>query len=296
MRATRLVVLALLASAVAGAQVQAPAPRLDLHPVSGPARLDLGHDLALALPERFFFLDGEQAKQVLAAFGNVPGEHLVGLVGLDGANWFVEVHFVDDGWVRDDDADRLDGAAVLDAIRDGTETANKVRVPRGLAPVRVDGWAEPPRYDARAHRLAWAVRGHEAGGEVVNADTRLLGRRGYVSFNLVVAPGDLAAARPNVETVIAATSFAPGARWGDYRPGERVAPYGLAALVAGRDRPLAAKGTAPVSRRWLSTALVGIGVLALLIVAVRARRRRSAALRALADVAPRSIRGERPQA
>jgi uncharacterized membrane-anchored protein len=38
---------------------------------------------------------------------------------------------------------------------------------------------------------------------------------------------------PAFDRVIAGTTFVPGSRYADFRPGDEVAPYGLATLVTG---------------------------------------------------------------
>jgi uncharacterized membrane-anchored protein len=286
MRRLPLVVVLLVA---AGARAQAPAtnppaappplPRLDLRPVPGPKRLDLGHDLQLDLPPGFFFLDEEDARKVLATFGNVPGAHLLGLIGKDEANWFVEVHYLGEGHVKDDDAEHIDAAGILGAIRNATDTANRLRAQGGFKPIRVEGWAEPPRYDRPSHRLTWALQGEDTDGAVLNYNTRLLGRRGYASLILVVEPKELPAARPDLEALLGATRFTLGSRYEDFQPDDQVAAYGLAGLVAGgalAARELA-RGSVASDR---SKVLLGVcGALVLIgsaMIVVGRRRRRGA--------------------
>ena len=66
----------------------------------------------------------------------------------------------------------------------------------------------------------------------MNFNTRILGRRGYVSLNLVTAPESLATYKGNATTLLAATHFNTGARYEDFNEKtDKVAEYGLAGLI-----------------------------------------------------------------
>jgi uncharacterized membrane-anchored protein len=209
-------------------------------PALGPMKADLGHELVIDIPAGFLFFDAPKAKKLAAAMGNVPDDSLLGIIAKapgdgddkEGEAWFVEVSYFEEGYVKDDD--KLDASAILDSIREGTEEANKVRKERGFKELHVDGWAEPPRYEKAQHHLVWAVKGSDADGSVINYNTRILGRRGVASLNLVASPDELPKARPNIVTLLAATRFGQGARYEDFSPKtDKVAEFGLAALVAG---------------------------------------------------------------
>ena len=108
------------------------------------------------------------------------------------------------------------------------------RVERGFKPLHVSDWTEAPHYDKARHELIWALNAVSDNGTSVNYSTRVLGRRGYVSMNLVVDPEGLAASKPEVAKLLGNTRFAPGARYEDYQEGtDKVAEFGLAGLVLG---------------------------------------------------------------
>ena len=110
-----------------------------------------------------------------------------------------------------------------------------VHLKLGGGEIHVVGWFEKPHYDAESHNLVWAI---EAKGEVdtdrsVNYDVRLLGRKGYISATLVTDPGPLHADLPHVQTLLSGFSFQEGKRYADFVSGDKVAEYGLTALIAG---------------------------------------------------------------
>jgi uncharacterized membrane-anchored protein len=205
--------------------------------ILGPTTVVLGEDVALLdVGEEFLFADADLTRQLLEWMGNPTGDTEVGLVAPADTlqNWFLVFEYYPVGYVKDDEADEIDPDALLKSIREGTEQANKVREQMGAPAVHVVGWYEKPHYDSATHNLVWAVLGRDdQGNEVVNYNVRLLGRQGYMSVTLVEEPKLLAASRPRVEHVMAGFSFRPGKRYAEWVPGDKVAPYGLAALVTG---------------------------------------------------------------
>jgi uncharacterized membrane-anchored protein len=68
----------------------------------------------------------------------------------------------------------------------------------------------------------------------VNFNTRVLGRKGIVSLNLVCDPEDLPASKPEVATLLEGTAFKSGSRYEDFNSKtDKIAEYGLAGLILG---------------------------------------------------------------
>jgi uncharacterized membrane-anchored protein len=136
-----------------------------------------------------------------------------------------------EGFVEDDGG--IDADAPLSSMREGLDEANEERAERGFERLALDGWAEPPRYERDRHHLAWALVVSDKDGKLVNYDTRILGRHGYASLNLVTDPTTLAQFKPDAETLLGSTSFGPGARYEDFdAASDKTAEYGLAGLIA----------------------------------------------------------------
>lgn len=204
------------------------------HPVEGPSHVALGHELSLDLPQGFYFLAKKDADEMMRRFGNQDDPSLLGVVLKPDSSWIVTVSFDAEGYIKDEDGEKLDADEILTAIREGTEEGNKYREEHGFKPMHVDGWSEPPRYDRKAHHLVWAVRGSDADGTSINYNTRVLGRRGYASLNLIDEPEKLAQSKLEAATLLGVTHFDAGARYEDFNEkSDKVAEYGLAALVAG---------------------------------------------------------------
>jgi uncharacterized membrane-anchored protein len=199
----------------------------------GPTRIDLGHDVVLDLPQQHAFLPKEYAAQALKDMGNTFVDDVLGLVASadHGSDWFVVIEYDGEGHVKDDEA--IDADDLLSSLREGTEEANEQRKERGFKPLTLDGWSEPPHYDKQQHRLVWALVVSDADGKSVNYNTRLLGRRGFTSLNLVTEPEKLGQYKAEALTLLSATHYGTGARYEDFQPEkDKVAEYGLAGLVA----------------------------------------------------------------
>jgi uncharacterized membrane-anchored protein len=204
--------------------------------IPGPARVDVGGTLAeVELADGLVFADEKDTKALLKANGNVIGGGEKGIVApkAEDQNWFIVFEWDDVGYVKDDDKDAIDADALLKGIKEATEASNEERKKLGSSPIHVVDWEERPHYDAGTHNLTWAIRARtDAGHEVVNYDVRILGRLGVMSLTLVDEPARLAASKPAVDQVIKAFSFKQGKRYAEWLPGDKVAQYGLTALVA----------------------------------------------------------------
>lgn len=201
--------------------------------IEGPATAKLGEVAQLEVPPGYVFIDGKTLRALLKAGGNpVSGNELGSLEPTNG-NWSVMFRFSDIGYVKDDEKDRLDADKLLQSYKEGTEAANKMRTEAGSPPIHVVGWEQPPRYNETTHNLEWAIRGECEGRAILNYDTRLLGRKGVMQVKLIVPPEEFAATLPEFKNMLAGHSFQSGQSYAEYRQGDKLAKFGLAALITG---------------------------------------------------------------
>jgi uncharacterized membrane-anchored protein len=71
------------------------------------------------------------------------------------------------------------------------------------------------------------------GEQSVNYNIRLLGRQGYMSATLVTDPSTLAADKAEVEQLLGGYHFKQGKTYAEFTDGDKLAGYGLTALIAG---------------------------------------------------------------
>jgi len=99
------------------------------------------------------------------------------------------------------------------------------------------GWAKPPYYDQGTNNLTWAIRGSgsETGGaeETINYSVRVLGRKGTMNIDLVLSSSQLERVRPYFDLLMKDFSFSRGNKYAEFCSGDKIAAYGLTALVAG---------------------------------------------------------------
>ncbi|MEQ8278694.1 MAG: DUF2167 domain-containing protein [Deltaproteobacteria bacterium] len=155
--------------------------------------------------------------------------------------WFVVFFFDDVGYVKDDEKDELDADDMAESMAENLQYSNEERRDRGLEELSFDGWAIPPRYNETSNRLEWAHRLRSATGVSVNYNTRVLGRHGVMRVILVTDPELLEATLPQYNSLMSGFDFTNGERYAEYRAGDKIAEYGLIALVAGGGAAVAAK-------------------------------------------------------
>jgi uncharacterized membrane-anchored protein len=198
----------------------------------------------LNVPENFRYLSPEQADRILVeAWGNPPGTKTLGMLfpsevsPLSPEGWGVVISFQEDGYVKDDEAGKIDYNELLQQMKDATVEDNKERQKQGYESINLVGWAASPHYDRDTHKLYWAKEFNFAGApaNTLNYDIRMLGRHGVLSFNAVAAMDQLGAIENDMKEVLSFAEFNAGHRYTDFSSGtDKVAAYGIGALIAGK--------------------------------------------------------------
>lgn len=229
------------APADAAGEPPATAPKVNWQ--AGPIKAELGKLAAIDVPEGYVFLDAADTRTMLEAMGNLTGDTEQGSIypQSDQEDWFVVFEFEKVGYVKDDDKDALDAAALLASMQESNTAANEEKTKRGMPTMELVGWEEPPHYNAGTHNLEWCLRFTSGGTPVLNCNTRLLGRNGVMSVTLVADPEDLAAAMPRSRELLAKYDYQTGERYAEFKPGDKIAEYGLAGLVLGGAAAVALK-------------------------------------------------------
>jgi len=256
----------LLMAAALPAQDQPQAqPQIDWQ--DGPRAADLGDIAQIRIPEGYRFAGKEGALKFMELAQNPTSGRELGVIVPITQNdedfWFIIFEFDESGYVKDDEKDKLDADAILGSIRDGTEAANEVRKERGWATMEVVGWQQAPFYDPKTNNLTWGIRGRssDSQGESINYSVRLLGRSGTMSVDLVMVPQQAAAVVPQFEGLISGFSYSAGKSYAEFKTGDKIAAYGLSALIAGGAGAVALK-TGLLQKFWK---LIVAAVVALLV-------------------------------
>lgn len=210
-------------------------------------KIDLGSGLAtINLPQAYRFVDSAGTELVLnQLWGNPPSDvKPLGMIVATGFDplaedgWCVVIDYEEEGYVTDDDAESIDYSDLLKGMQEGIKQASKERVQQGYPTIELLGWASPPHYDKETHKMYWAKEikfgDAEEGGNTLNYNLRLLGRHGVLVLNAIAAMPQLGEIEEATPEILGMIDFNEGKRYADYSPGvDKVAGYGLAALVAG---------------------------------------------------------------
>lgn len=234
----------------------------------GPSQASIGDKASIKIPDGFAFLGAAEAKKFMELTQNIPGpeEYVLAPTSL---NWFAIFSFNSVGYIKDDET--VDADEVLETVRNGTEAGNEMRRQKGWSTMSIVGWRFTPQYDQQTKLLEWAflAKNDQDNSDVINYNTRLLGRTGVMEVVLVSSPAILDTAVATLKTALTGYEFAPGQKYAEFREGDHVAEFGLAALVAGGAAAVAAKkgffaviaGFFAAAWKLVIPALIGIWVL-----------------------------------
>jgi uncharacterized membrane-anchored protein len=142
-------------------------------------------------------------------------------------------HSFDEGYVSLDDWSTVDAAAILAEISANTEQYNVERRRQGIPELHVVGWLQPPTLDRTTATVYWAIEG--AGfnnSRIVNSIALRLSRDGIEKLNWVTDKATYQAVGGQLDVALRAHSFDQGHQYSDHLSTDKIAGYGIAALVA----------------------------------------------------------------
>lgn len=240
----RIALLAVLISCSASAQRIDQSPDADefakLPWQEGPGTASIAGKATLTLTDKDAFLGEEGTRRLLVLMQNPPRNGHYAILPLANENWVGVFAFDASGYVKDDE--EIDADSLLKAMKEQNVYTNTERKKLGLPALHLVGWHVPPHYDAQTNRLEWGTRLRTDDNQiVVNYTARLLGRTGVMSAILISDPDTLEADRQSFRRRLERFHFNPGERYSEFRQGDNVAAYGLAALVAGGAAAVATK-------------------------------------------------------
>jgi uncharacterized membrane-anchored protein len=204
----------------------------------GPNEQIIDGKATLKVPEYYVFLDKEETNKYSEISHN-PTDGKDSLFLSD--KWEAYLHFDAIGYVKDNET--IDADALLTQYKEGVKIGNKQRAEKGWDTLEVDGWFFKPQYDKEKKLLEWAflLRNAKTQAPVVNYYTRILGRTGVMSILLVSRPEDMNASITDFKQKLNGFEFNAGEKYTEFKQGDKVAEYGLAALILGGAAAVATK-------------------------------------------------------
>ena len=207
----------------------------------------LGDDLAeLSVPPGYRFVYGEDAETVLVdLWGNPPstGEGSLGMLfpekyGPESTMGYgIDIFFTEEGYVEDDDAADYDYDELLEQLQEETEEANAYREEQGYGGMHLVDWAATPHYDGANKQLHWAKKLRFDGQDelTLNYNIMFLGRRGYLTMNVIGGMKDLPEVNEDLDDFLGSLAYTEGNRYADFDSStDEIAAYGIAALIGAK--------------------------------------------------------------
>jgi len=186
---------------------------------------------AFKASEGYSFLNPADTDKFLKVNGNPPQGDSVTIAPTKGG-WFGILSFAPEGYVKDDET--IDANALLKALKEQNVAGNEEKRKQGYPTLSLEGWALAPRYDRENKRLEWGTLLRTENNEpVVNVSTRILGRSGFTSAILVTSPETLDADLSDFKIALRDFEYVSSEKYSEWREGDKVAAYGLGALVLG---------------------------------------------------------------
>src|SRR5436853_5395441 len=125
-------------------------------------QIDIRSGLAtLKLPASFRYIDAAGTETLLSGiWGNPPATKKAlgtivpaGFSPFDPQAWCVVINYEEDGYVKDDDAEKINYTKLLKQMKEGTHEASTERVKQGYPAIELVGWETPPRYEKKTHKF-----------------------------------------------------------------------------------------------------------------------------------------------
>ena len=206
---------------------------------NGPTEAPVAGKASVKIPKDYVYLDEQNTRRFLELNGNPPDDRHY-LIAPKSLNWFAVFSFNPSGYIKDDE--KIDPDAILKSLKDSDGPGNEERKRLGMRPLFTDGWQVAPHYDIDTKRLEWGARLRTDKDEkIVNYTSRLLGRTGVMSAVLVSEPASLDADIKEFKSVLKSFTYNSGESYSEFKSGDKVAEYGLAALILGGAAAVATK-------------------------------------------------------
>ncbi|XLZ67832.1 DUF2167 domain-containing protein [Massilia sp. SR12] len=245
-------------------QRKAAFDKLEWH--AGPRAEVIAGKATLKTPnDKVQFLDDKNSRRFLELTGNLPEDG--NFIVLDNENgWWADFTFDPSGYVKE--GEKIDPDALLKTLKENDGPANEERKRLGLGELHTEGWYVAPHYDEKTKQLEWGLKLRSERGVSLNYTIRLLGRTGVMSATLVSSPETLDADVASFRKILQGYDFNDGEKYSEFRAGDHVAEFGLAALVTGGAAAIATKkgfwaaAALFLAKMWKLVAVGGIAVLA----------------------------------
>jgi uncharacterized membrane-anchored protein len=199
----------------------------------------------LEIPEQYRYIPADKAEMIVHdLWKNPKSNNILGMIVKSDYSltsddtWAFIIRYDEDGYVNDEDADKINYDDLLKEIQKSEDEENVERKKEGYPPIHMLGWATKPYYDKEHKVLHWAKKlqfGDTDPDIALNYDVRILGRKGILSLNAVGDMEQLGDIDKCIPEVIKIAKFTNGNQYKDFNPSmDKVAAYTIGGLIAGK--------------------------------------------------------------
>jgi uncharacterized membrane-anchored protein len=206
--------------------------------------VELNSEIELNVPKGYKYMSQKDAEYVVYDFwGNPKSGAVLGMIVkdnftlLDENAWCFVITYEKSGYVKDEDADKIDYNEMMEEMQSSEKEANEARTKEGYPTIHILNWAVSPFYDKKNNILHWAKSIKFGNNEdtTLNYEVRILGRKGVLNLNAVGVLRQLKDIQQHIPDIIHIAKFKEGSRYIDFDPSvDEVAAYTVGGLVAGK--------------------------------------------------------------
>lgn len=210
---------------------------------TGTIKLPSGNG-TLNVPKGYKFLDGPLTQKVLKdIWGNPEDTTIIGSIlpenkgVVESDSWMFVINYVEDGFVKDDDANDINYDDLLKDMKEEISAANADRTAQGFPGIELVGWASQPYYDSNLKVLHWAkeLKFGTDTTNTLNYDLRVLGRKGMYNVSAVSGMAQLNDVKKSIPLIIKSIQFDEGFKYSDFdEDNDHVAEWTIGGLIAGK--------------------------------------------------------------
>ena len=184
----------------------------------------------LTIPDGYAGIFGPEAQRAMELMNGTPHPETEAVL-FNRQNDMVVFSWQPEGYVSSNDWSTIDAGAMLSSISEGTLADNAEREKRNLPLLSVTGWLQQPHFDSGTNTAYWALGLASNGAPLVNSIALRLARQGYEKI-IWVTDKEHFAGDNVLQAMLGANEFPLGKRYIDHVAGDKMAGYGIAALVA----------------------------------------------------------------
>lgn len=185
----------------------------------------------LSLSDNYILVTGEDAVSIYSTEGD-PDSLEALVIDVNDFETPILFHYFDVGYLPTHDWNEFDSKKFIGEVIKGAKEGNKERLKKGKAEFQILAWHQEPILDKQTNTIYCAAECFYEDKKVVSSFIVRPGREGFELIAWASTNTPSIAFDSYLEPILRGHSFDPGYRYEDYKQGDKVVAYSLAALTA----------------------------------------------------------------